>query len=315
MANHITSPSSRRAASTNSAVFNLAPSSSSSSSLADLPRDEDDDDDDDDAPLPFPAVLPRSDFLAPAFHPAAYLSALPHRHQTLEDLRADLRDRSATISAELLELVNANYTAFLSLGSELRGGDDKVEDVKVALLGFRRAVEDVKARVAARRVETQRLNEDLRAVRAGADRGRAMIDVSERLTSLEEGLALDGLPERNGHAVWAVDDSDASDQEEEEAKDKADGLLGSPPAKLSALAKDCSQAATLASRLDQDHPFVIRLDERLTRCRNTLLLDLGNALKEAKAAGAKGQDRVMKYLAVYRIMDAHKEAVKVLRRG
>ncbi|TVY76555.1 hypothetical protein Focb16_v006520 [Fusarium oxysporum f. sp. cubense] len=102
---------------------------------------------DEDAPLPFPEALPRADFLAQDFQPAAYLSALPHRHQTLEDLRSDLRDRSAAISSELLELVNSNYTAFLSLGSELRGGDDKVEDVKVSLLGFRRAVEEVKTKL------------------------------------------------------------------------------------------------------------------------------------------------------------------------
>lgn len=90
-------------------TFNLASSSSSDS-------------DNDDAPLPFPVALPRADFLAKDFRPAEYLSALPHRHQTLEDLRAELRERSAAISAELLELVNGNYTAFLSLGNELKGG-------------------------------------------------------------------------------------------------------------------------------------------------------------------------------------------------
>lgn len=79
--------------------------------------------DDGDAPLPFPTALPRSDFLAADFQPAEYLSSLPQRHQTLEDLRAELRERSSAISAELLELVNNNYTAFLSLGDDLRGGD------------------------------------------------------------------------------------------------------------------------------------------------------------------------------------------------
>jgi hypothetical protein len=57
------------------------------------------------------------------------------------------------------------------------------------------------------------------------------------------------------------------------------------------------------------------VEERLTRCRNTLLLDLGNALKEAKGAGAQGQDRVLRYLAIYRLLDAQKEAVKVLKGG
>ncbi|CAM1507902.1 Fc.00g047500.m01.CDS01 [Cosmosporella sp. VM-42] len=281
---------------TSTQVFNL-PSSDSS----DL---------DDDAPLPFPEALPRSDFLVPSFQPAAYLSALPHRHQTLEDLRSDLRDRSTAISSELLELVNGNYTAFLSLGSELRGGDDKVEDVKVALLGFRRAVEEVKGKVSARRAETQSLNDELRGVRSTIEQGRKMIELSERLSSLEEKLAVESLPRlKQQDEDW--DDEDSADNEEEED----DGALGSSPAKLQSSAKEVKQISALAEFIGRDQPFVIKMEERLTRCRNTLLLDLGNALKEAKKAGPRGQDRVLKYLGIYRILDAQGEAVKLLRGG
>ena len=279
-----------------SQVFNL-PSSDSS-------------DVDDDAPLPFPEALPRSDFLAPNFQPAAYLSALPHRHQTLEDLRSDLRDRSAAISSELLELVNSNYTAFLSLGNELRGGDDKVEDVKVALLGFRRAVEEVKGRVTARRTETQSLNDELRDVRSTIEQGRKMIELSERVTALEERLSVDSKP----RAEKDEDDWDEDDSEDNE-EDQDNGLLASSPAKLQTSAREFSQIATLADAIGRDQAFVVKMEERLTRCRNTLLLDLGNALKESKKAGAKGQDRVIKYLGIYRTLDAQAEAIKLLRGG
>ncbi|KAF5716223.1 conserved oligomeric golgi complex subunit 2 [Fusarium mundagurra] len=255
---------------------------------------------DDDAPLPFPEALPRADFLAPDFQPAAYLSALPHRHQTLEDLRSDLRDRSAAISSELLELVNSNYTAFLSLGSELRGGDDKVEDVKVSLLGFRRAVEEVKAKVTERKEETNALNGELRGVRSAIEKGRKMIELSERLSSLEDRLSLDSLPNN--------EDWDEESEEEDE-----DDNYGSSPTKLLASAQECSRITRLLESLDPNAPFVIKMEERLTRCRNTLLLDLGNALKEAKKDGVKGQDRVLKCLAIYRVLDAQSEAVKALR--
>ncbi|KAL6402019.1 hypothetical protein AUP68_14483 [Ilyonectria robusta] len=204
---------------------------------------------DDDAPLPFPEALPRSDFLGPDFQPAPYLSALPHRHQTLEDLRSDLRDRSAAISSELLELVNSNYTAFLSLGNELRGGDDKIEDVKVSLLGFRRAVEEVKTRVSTRKEETQTLSEELRGVRSAIEQGQ------------------------------------------------------------------CSRIVALSDTIGHDTPWGVKTEERLNRCRNTLLLDLSNALKEAKKAGARGQDRAIKYLAVYRVLGAEADAIKALRGG
>ncbi|KAL3957134.1 hypothetical protein ACCO45_007712 [Purpureocillium lilacinum] len=262
-------------------------------------------------PLPFPTALPRSDFLAPDFQPAAYLSALPHRHQTLEDLRSDLRDRSAAISAELLELVNSNYTAFLSLGSELRGGDEKVEGIKVALLGFRRAVEDVKAKVASRRDETERLSGELGDVRSDIEQGRKMLEVSDRLSALEERLAVDSLP-ANGDAEWDSDDTDENDEDEDE---HIQGLVGSSPARLLQSARECRQITLLQQSLDPQHPFFIKLEERLTRCRNTLLLDLGNALKEARGAGARGQGRVMRYLEIYRMLDAQNEAVKALRKA
>ncbi|RBQ81638.1 hypothetical protein FVER53590_04502 [Fusarium verticillioides] len=257
---------------------------------------------DEDAPLPFPEALPRADFLAPDFQPAAYLSALPHRHQTLEDLRSDLRDRSAAISCELLELVNSNYTAFLSLGSELRGGDDKVEDVKVSLLGFRRAVEEVKTKVMERKEETNTLNGELRGVRSAIEKGRKMIELSERLSSLEERLSLDSLPNN--------EDWDEESEEEDE-----DDNYGSSPTRLLISAQECSRITKLLESLDPNAPFVIKMEERLTRCRNTLLLDLGNALKEAKKAGVKGQDRVLKCLAIYRVLDAQSEAIKALRGG
>ncbi|RCI11734.1 hypothetical protein L249_7618 [Ophiocordyceps polyrhachis-furcata BCC 54312] len=280
-----------------------------------------DDNDDDDTPLPFPAALPRSDFLASEFHPAAYLSALPHRHQTLEDLRADLRDRSSAISAELLELVNANYTAFLSLGSELEGGDDRVEGLRVALLGFRRAVDEIKANVSRRRCETSALNAKLRRVRLSVSRARAMLDLSDRLSALEERLAI--RPEGQAQTDESVtvdaaaadddDHDDAEDTEDSDADEHSHGLLGSPPAKLLQSARECRRLQALAAALDAQHPFVAKMQRRLSRCRSTLLLDLSNALKEARGAGHGGHDRVMRYLEIYRVLESPREAVKALR--
>ncbi|KAG6181725.1 hypothetical protein E4U36_003895 [Claviceps purpurea] len=288
-----------------------APQRRVSSTSYNVPSDSSDSSDDDDAPLPFPAALPRSDFVVENFDPAAYLSALPHRHQTLEDLRSDLRDRSAVISAELLELVNANYTAFLSLGSELKGGDEKVGDVKVALLAFRRAVEEVKAKVARKKGETRQLNDELRLVRRHIEEGRKMLELEDRLAMLEKRLALDSLPGGGGAGDW-TSDNNSSDEDE---SDSAAGLAGSSPGRLLQSATQCGEATLLKESLDQDHPFVIKLEERLTRCRNTLLLDLGNALKEARGAGAEGQNRILKYLAIYRLLDAQSEAVRFLRGG
>ena len=280
----------------NSHTFDLASSASSSSS-------------DDDNPLPFPAALPRSDFLADEFDPAAYLSALPNRHQTIEDLRSDLRERSSVISSELLELVNSNYTAFLSLGSELKGGDEKVENVKVALLGFQRAVEDVKGKVAVRRQDTQALNGELRELRQEIEKGRAMLEVSERLAALEARLAIDSLPSAQSSTPWPTDDDD----ENGEGNVVGDGLLTGSPLKLRISTHACVEITSRMSRLDPNHAYTIKLQERLIKCRNTLLLDLGNALKEAKKAKPLDQTKLLNYLASFRALDGQREAVKMLR--
>ncbi|KAJ4338723.1 hypothetical protein N0V95_007994, partial [Ascochyta clinopodiicola] len=97
----------------------------SSSDTDTAPSNDTDTDNDDLSTLPFARPLQRSDFLDPNFTPSAYLSTLSNRHQTLEDLRSELRTRSQLVSRELLDLVNANYADFLTLGNSLRGGEEK----------------------------------------------------------------------------------------------------------------------------------------------------------------------------------------------
>ncbi|KAI1091728.1 oligomeric golgi complex component, COG2-domain-containing protein [Rostrohypoxylon terebratum] len=284
----------------------LAPSSTnrpvSSRSFA-LVSSSSSSDGEDDVPLPFPTALPRSDFLAPNFDPAEYLSSLANRHQTLEDLRSDLRERSAAISTELLELVNSNYTSFLSLGDELKGGEEKVEDVRVALLGFRRAVEEIKGRVRERETEVADLNKDLTGVRGEIETGRKMLELDERISALEGRLAIGSVGP----------DSDDSDEDEEEDDDELEGAVGSSSAKLTQLANEYVTIDELADEIGRETPFVRKTEERLIRCRNTILLDLGNALKEAKQAGIKGQPKLLKLMGIYSLLDAQAEAVKTLK--
>lgn len=262
------------------------------------------DETDDDAPLPFPTALSRRDFLAPNFHAAEYLSSLfpsdtnatATRHQTLEDLRTELRERSSAISAELLELVNANYTSFLGLGDELKGGEERVEDVRVALLGFRRQVEEVQGRVRGRKEDVRRTGGELRGVRGEVEAGRRMLELDERL-----GVLLARLDEA---------DSEETDGEEDEGDVE---WTGSNPALLTELAGEYNVINTLADAVGRELPFVRKMEERITRCRNTLLLDVGASMKEARKAGEKGQARVVKLLAVYRLLGAYSEGAKILK--
>jgi DNA repair exonuclease SbcCD ATPase subunit len=120
---------------------------------------------DDEDTLPYPAELARNDFLAPDFDAQTYLSSLRNRHQTLEDLRSDLRQRSQLLNRELLDLVNGNYEEFLSLGGDLKGGEEKVEGVRVGLLGFQREVEGIRKAVQDRARETGELLREKKGLR------------------------------------------------------------------------------------------------------------------------------------------------------
>lgn len=277
----------------NTSKFQL-PSSSPSSTNSHVLNDEDDFDPD--APLPFPTALSRNDFLAPDFDAATYLSSLfpgdsdssslvSHRHQTLEDLRTELRERSSAISAELLELVNANYTSFLGLGDELKGGGERVEDVRVALLGFRRQVEEIQSRVRGRREDVQHAGAELRAVRGEIEQGRMMLELDERCEVL----------------LSQLEDGRAGDEDEDNAEEE----------RLAGLAHDYNAIERLADVIGRDLPYVRKLDEKIIRCRNTLLLDLGTATREARKAGEK--DRTVKLLGLYRQLGAYAEGVKNLK--
>lgn len=135
--------------------------------------------DEDTSGLPFPKPLSRSSFLAPDFDPATFLSSLTNRHQTLEDLRLELRDLSQTLNKELLDLVNENYQDFLSLGSVLKGGEEKVEEVRVGLLGFQRDVAAIQAKVEARRKEVESLLQEKKRYRMKANIAKALLDIAE----------------------------------------------------------------------------------------------------------------------------------------
>ncbi|KAK3350509.1 oligomeric golgi complex component, COG2-domain-containing protein [Neurospora tetraspora] len=337
-------------------------------------------DEDDDLPdLPFPTALPRPSFLTPSFSPLAYLDSLyaspsssdpssdpsshpfslglGQRHQTLPDLRHELHTRSLSISSELLELVNANYTSFLSLGDELKGGEERVEDIRMGVLGFRRAVEEVRQRVKEKRGEVGGLVRELGTVRGAVEFGRGVLEWGERVEGLELKLNLEksggtgmggagvegwmvkrgitsagglekeemGLGEEDDEyegwddgsedfkeelVVLASDDNNTEEDDEEERE----GFVASSPAELEALAKEYVRIEQMVDRLGgHEVPFVRKMEERMVRCRNTILLDLSTALKEARRAGERGKKRVVRYLGVYRVLDAEQEAVRALK--
>lgn len=264
---------------------------------------------DDEDNLPYPQALPRSDFLAPDFDATSYLSTLSNRHQTLEDLRSDLRERSQLLSKELLDLVNTNYEQFLSLGSDLRGGEEKIEDVRVGLLAFKRGAEDVRSKVRERRLEVGALIEQKKTVGREIVLARKLLELDSRLEELEGRLMVSSLGRSangNDDAPWSESDDDG-----EEDDYALEGVTGAR--KLQRLAREYQHICHLMASIGMHHPFVQGQESRVMRLRNTLLLDLSTSLKQAKSDTRPDSTRLVKVLEVYREMNESAEAVKALR--
>lgn len=263
---------------------------------------------DDEDNLPYPEALPRSDFLSAAFDAPSYLSTLADRHQTLEDLRSDLRERSQALSKELLDLVNTNYEQFLSLGSDLRGGEEKIEDVRVGLLGFKRGVEDVRGKVRERKAEVEDLLSDKKNVSTEIAVGRNLLEIDARLEELEDRLMVTSLGRAPEDDSW----SESEEEEEDDESGSAEVAAGEASiSKLQRLVVDYRYAERLSSIIGGNHPFIEAQEPRMAKIRNTILLDLSTALKHA-ASSAQGKTRLISILNTYKALGAGDQAVKVL---
>ncbi|KAL5117404.1 hypothetical protein ACEQ8H_004720 [Pleosporales sp. CAS-2024a] len=276
--------------------------------LGDSPSGSDDDEDLD--TLPYPAPLQRNDFLAPDFSPSKYLSTLSNRHQTLEDLRSELRSRSQLLSKELLDLVNSNYQDFLNLGNSLHGGEEKVEEVRVGLLGFSKEVNGLKKLVDEREHEVAELLEVRREVRIKIELAQRLIDYDARLRELEEDLDINNAKDVNDSTEDHVSDSEEDDDDDDDDEDH--GTYGVSITKLRRNVMQYRLVQELEKSLDK-HPFVAAQAMRVAKVRATLLLDMSTALQQAKSAGNAGCGRVINVMKVYADMEESAEAVRVLK--
>ncbi|MCJ1290671.1 hypothetical protein MMC34_002213 [Xylographa carneopallida] len=266
---------------------------------------------DDDTPLPYPKPLARSAFLTPDFSPTAFLSSLHNRHQTLEDLRSELRTRSHELNKELLDLVNDNYQDFLGLGGSLRGGEEKVEEVRVGLLGLKREIDTLKEKVEGKRKEVEGLLEERRAIAKEVRTGRALFDIDSRMEDLEERLMVGP----NGAVNTAVDGDEGDFSASESDDDSDDDTPGAaiPLSRLRRRAQQFLYIKRLFAKIGSEHPFLIKQEERMMRIRQTILLDLSSALLEAGGQDKFSSKRALDILGIYRDMGESGDALTALR--
>jgi conserved oligomeric Golgi complex subunit 2 len=199
----------------------------------------------------------------------------------------------------------------------LKGGEEKIEEVKVGLLGFERDVGLVREKVDTRRTEFGTLLREKKKAREDVRMGRALLEVAERIDELEGRLMIQDEPKNEDEENGFADELDA---ESEEESDEVDGetseLVELAQVSIRRLRRCVEQylyIREMVHRIGANHPFLIMQEERILRIRNTLLLDLSTALKQARQASSVSNGPLLKVLQLYDDMNEEADAVIVLR--
>jgi hypothetical protein len=246
--------------------------------------------------LPFPKPLARASFLASDFDPTTFLSSLSNRFQTLEDLQTELRTLSQSLNKELLDLVNDNYQDFLSLGSTLSGGEEKVEEVRVGLLGFQRELSVIKSKVDSRRDDVANLLDEKRKLKHEIKLGRALLEIAERIQDLEVHLMIGEATRRrsqNGLPDGSTNDESAFESFSEDSDDGSSAGENRPHVRrLERLVEQYLVIKVLIHRHAVEHPFILTLEERLHQIQITLRLDIEATMKQVQGTELERGDLI-----------------------
>ena len=225
-------------------------------------------------------------------------------------MRAELRTRSQDLNKELLDLVNENYQDFLSLGSSLKGGDEKVEEVRLGLLGFRREVEGLRGKVDGRRQEVEELVKERKRIRESVQVGRRLLEIERKIGDLEERLMLASTGPRKAEVNEGEFVLSESEEEESDEEPESNGV-GTP--RLRRHMEQYMYIKGSMERTGPEHPFLVKQEERVLRLKQTILLDLNSALKQAVAGGEDMRGDLLKLLGIYKQMGEASEAMQILK--
>lgn len=216
----------------------------------------------------------------------------------MEDLQTELRELNQTLNKELIDLVNDNYQDFLSLGSTLSGGEERIEEIRLGLLGFQRDIKAVRDKVDARRNEVLELLKEKKAIRQETGLGRALLEIAERLELLEEKFNVskkrptdvvkaDGPENNGGHwsDEWMENTTDDMDDEYDSDPDEVAGITP----RLRRRTDEFLIIKELLGKHSLHHPFILAQDGRIRKIQEIVLFDLDMAIKQEPEVRNKQQ--------------------------
>ena len=193
---------------------------------------------------------------------------------------------SQSLNKELLDLVNDNYRDFLSLGSTLSGGEEKVEEVRVGLLGFQRELGLIKSKVESRRNDVAKLLDDKRRLKQEIKLGRVLLEIAERTEDLEGHLMIGEAARRrshNGMPGQSTNEEATFDSFSEDSDEESSVREDRPHVhRLERLVEQYLIVKVLLRRQDNPHPFISTLEVRLHQIQITLRLDIEATMKQVQ---------------------------------
>ena len=191
----------------------------------------------------------------------------------------------------------------------MKGGDEKVEEVRLGLLGFRREVEGLRGKVDARRKEVEELVEERKRIRESLQVGRQLLEIDRKIGDLEGRLMLAPTGPREAEVnETGIVLSESEEESDEEQEGSGVGIL-----RLRTHMEQYMYIKGLVEKTGPEHPFLVRQEERVLRLKQTVLLDLNSALKQAVAGGEEMKGDLLKLLGIYREMGEASEALQVLK--
>ena len=202
--------------------------------------------------------------------------------------------------------MNNNYQDFLLLGGSLKGGDEKVEEVRLGLLAFRRDVEGLQGKVEDKRMEVEALIAKRKTIRRDIQLGRTLLEIDQRLAELEKNLMLVLTTPADLKPGKVSDVSSDSGGESDEEH-------GISLSKLRQHAQQYVYITRLMTRAGADHPFLSKRQEQVAKLRNTVLLDLSTALKHARRSEIANEGQIWKILEIYKSLGEIGEAVHLMK--
>lgn len=181
--------------------------------------------------------------------------------------------------------------------------------MRLGLLGFRREVEGLRSKVDGRRKEVEELVEERKRIRESIQMGRRLLEIERQIGDLEERLMLTSTGPRQAE----VNDEGVVLSESEEESDEETESDGIGVLRLRRHMEQYMYIKGLVERTGPEHPFLVKQEERVLRLKQTVLLDLNSALKQAVAGGEDMRGDLLKLLGLYRQMGEASEALQVLK--